>query len=249
MHKGRKHVHIPVVEDDDLVRDLLEVYLGGEDYRVTAVHNGSEMRAAISRSTPDLVLMDLRLPGDDGLMLTRYLREHHNVGIIILTARGNTADRVAGLECGADDYIVKPFAGRELLARIRSLLRRTTNVPRLSGLMIAESAICFHGCQPDPAAGRFRSAGGDEVALTYNETRLLEHLVRHSGRVMSRDELMTAVLQRAWDPCDRSIDVLVTRLRHKIEADPKRPRIIRTMRGSRYLVAADATDTPHTIAS
>src|SRR5262249_5142937 len=148
-----------------------------------------------------------------------------------------TTDRVAGLECGADDYIVKPFSERELLARIRSVLRRMS--PRLRRAAVSgesPEAICFHGCELDIAAGRIRTAEGGDVPLTNNEARLLEHMARHIGRVMSREDLMSAVLQRGWDPCDRSIDVLVTRLRQKIEADPKRPRMIRTMRGTGYVL-------------
>jgi DNA-binding response OmpR family regulator len=239
-----RNTHILVVEDDDLIRELVDVYLRTEGFQVSLARNGREMRAALATSPPDLVLMDLRLPGEDGLVLTRYLREHHNVGIIILTARGETTDRVAGLECGADDYVVKPFAERELLARIRSVLRRTPPRPRvrIAEIGTPQPAICFHGCELDTAAGCFRFADGGEVPLTNNEARLLEHMVRHIGRVLSREDLMAAVLNRDWDPYDRSIDVLVTRLRQKIEADPKRPRMIRTMGGTGYLLSADAAD-------
>ncbi|TAL00526.1 MAG: response regulator transcription factor [Rhodospirillaceae bacterium] len=239
-----QNTRILVVEDDDLIRDVVGIYLSNEGYQVTSARNGREMRAAVAATPPDLVLMDLRLPGEDGFMLTRYLREHHDVGIIILTARSETTDRVAGLECGADDYIVKPFAERELLARIRSVLRRIPRRPRppTAEIPVTHAAVCFHGCELDAVAGRFRSADGDEIPLTHNEARLLEHMVRHIGRVMSREDLMAAVLQRCWDPCDRSIDVLVTRLRQKIETDPKRPRIIRTMRGTGYLLSADSPD-------
>jgi len=237
-----RDIHILVVEDDDIIRDLVGVYLSAEGYQVTSARNGREMRGALANAAPDLVLMDLRLPGEDGFMLTRYLREHHDVGIIILTARSETTDRVAGLECGADDYIVKPFAERELLARIRSVLRRTPSRPRARATRTEsmQSGMCFHGCELDASAGRLRSANGAEIPLTTNEARLLEHMVRHIGRVMTREDLMAAVLHRRWDPCDRSIDVLVTRLRQKIETDPKRPRIIRTMRGAGYMLSADA---------
>lgn len=236
--------HILVVEDDDFVRGVVGIYLNDEGYRVTSVTNGREMRAALAAEPIDLVLMDLRLPGEDGFMLTRYLREHHDCGIIILTTRSETTDRVAGLECGADDYIVKPFAERELLARIRSVLRRTQtrHVVTASDTGSAQPAISFHGCWLDVGAGRFRSPSGSEIPLTNNEARLLEHLVRHIGTVMSREDLMAAVLQRGWDPCDRSIDVLVTRLRQKIELDPKRPTMIRTMRGTGYVLSPEAPD-------
>jgi two-component system phosphate regulon response regulator OmpR len=238
-----RNTHILVVEDDDLIRDVVSVYLTTEGYQVAHARNGREMRAAVAASPPDLVLMDLRLPGEDGFMLTRYLREHHDVGIIILTARGETTDRVAGLECGADDYIVKPFSERELLARIRSVLRRIPARVR-APVKVTDTtpALCFHGCELDMAAGRVRTAEGGDVPLTNNEARLLEHMARHIGRVMTREDLMAAVLQRGWDPCDRSIDVLVTRLRQKIEPDPKRPRMIRTMRGAGYVMSADGPE-------
>jgi two-component system phosphate regulon response regulator OmpR len=241
--------HILVVEDDDFVRDVVGIYLTEEGYRVTSVTNGREMRAALAADPAvDLVLMDLRLPGEDGFVLTRHLREHHACGIIILTTRSETTDRVAGLECGADDYVVKPFAERELLARIRSVLRRASN--RSGPATISRDttapgpgAVSFHGCMLDATVGKFRAPNGEEVPLTNNEARLLEYLVRHMGTVMSREDLMSAVLQRGWDPYDRSIDVLITRLRQKIELDPKRPTLIRTMRGQGYLLTAEATAT------
>jgi DNA-binding response OmpR family regulator len=245
MSDGSANYHILVVEDDDFVRGVVGIYLTDEGYRVTSVTNGREMRAAMAADPADLVLMDLRLPGEDGFVLTRYLREHHECGIIILTTRSETTDRVAGLECGADDYVVKPFAERELLARIRSVLRRMPKMTRPATVNDnngAAPAIAFHGCVLDTASGKFRSPKGEEVALTNNEARLLEHLVRHIGTVMSREDLMSAVLRRGWDPCDRSIDVLVTRLRQKIEVDPKRPTMIRTMRGAGYVMSADAPD-------
>ena len=237
--------HILVVEDDDFVRGVVGIYLNDEGYRVTSVTNGREMRVALTGECVDLVLMDLRLPGEDGFMLTRYLREHHDCGIIILTTRSETTDRVAGLECGADDYIVKPFAERELLARIRSVLRRTRTrrvVTASDSGTSAHPPISFHGCSLDVGAGKFRSPTGSEVPLTNNEARLLEHLARNIGTVMSREDLMAAVLQRGWDPCDRSIDVLVTRLRQKIELDPKRPTMIRTMRGTGYVLSPETQD-------
>jgi two-component system torCAD operon response regulator TorR len=236
--------HILVVEDDDFVRGVVRIYLSAEGYRVSEATDGEEMRTVLAREPVDLVLMDLRLPGEDGFVLTRFLREHHDCGIIILTTRAETTDRVAGLECGADDYVVKPFAERELLARIRSVLRRTG--PRRTALRKASActgpAITFHGCLLDMASGKFRASDGAEVPLTTNEARLLEHLARHMGTVLSREALMSAVLRRGWDPCDRSIDVLVTRLRQKIETDPKRPTMIRTMRGTGYVLSPDASD-------
>jgi two-component system, OmpR family, response regulator len=246
------NLHILVVEDDPFVREVLEIYLQGEGYRVTLARDGTEMRAALADNPVHLVIMDLRLPGEDGFALTRHLREQYSLGIIILTTRNETVDRVVGLECGADDYVTKPFEERELLARIRSVLRRTGALPDASPLaQPALSApgtpvgppqkLTFHGCTLDENAGLFRARDGAEQLLTGNECRLLAHLARTAGRVQSREGLMAAVLQKQWDPLDRGIDVLITRLRHKIETDPKKPAIIKTIRGTGYLLAVDSS--------
>jgi two-component system OmpR family response regulator len=245
-HTPTTQPHILVVEDDAFVREVLEVYLRAEGYHVTVASDGREMRNVLAEETIHLVIMDLRLPGEDGFALTRYLREQYAVGIIILTTRNETVDRVVGLECGADDYVTKPFEERELLARIRSVLRRTgaladnaaPPVRHVNGA--GPQGLIFHGCTLDERAGLFRARDGAETLLTGNECRLLAYLVRTAGQVQSREKLMAAVLQRMWDPLDRSIDVLITRLRHKIEADPKRPAIIKTIRGTGYLLSLEA---------
>ncbi len=238
-----KQPHILVVEDDAFVREVLEIYLKGEGYHVTLARDGKEMRNVLSSEPVHLVIMDLRLPGEDGFALTRYLREQHSVGIIILTTRNETVDRVVGLECGADDYVTKPFEERELLARIRSVLRRTGAVSDapMRPLSHAPQTLTFHGCTLDERAGLFRARGGAETLLTGNECRLLAYLVRSAGDVKSREDLMAAVLQKSWDPLDRSIDVLITRLRHKIETDSKRPVIIKTIRGTGYLLTLETS--------
>lgn len=241
--------HILVVEDDVFVREVLEVYLRAEGYQVTVASDGREMRSVLAEEAIHLVIMDLRLPGEDGFALTRYLREQYALGIIILTTRNETVDRVVGLECGADDYVTKPFEERELLARIRSVLRRTGALADTPGMRpgpaigstngVGPQSLAFHGCTLDERAGLFRARDGAETLLTGNECRLLAYLVRSTGQVQSREKLMAAVLQRMWDPLDRSIDVLITRLRHKIEADPKRPAIIKTIRGTGYLLSLE----------
>ena len=228
--------HILVVEDDAFVRDLLDIYLTNEGYRVTTAGNGAEMRACLASTPAQLVLMDVRLPGEDGFTLTRYLREQHNVAVIIITTRHETVDRVVGLECGADDYIIKPFEEREVLARIRSVLRRTLAAEKAQARIDQGGTLTFHGCVLDPETCTFRGSDNREQVLTGNEARLLAHLVRNAGHIQERDALMIAVLQRPWSPLDRSIDVLVTRVRQKIEADPKRPAIIKTVRGLGYIV-------------
>jgi DNA-binding response OmpR family regulator len=242
-----KNPHILVVEDDGYVREVLDIYLRGEGYRVTLARDGNEMRAILAAGPVHLVIMDLRLPGEDGFALTRYLREQYTVGIIILTTRNQTVDRVVGLECGADDYVTKPFEERELLARIRSVLRRIGALSEGAAPRHNESAttthiqpLSFHGCTLDERAGLFRGRDPDGTLLTGNECRLLAHLVRCAGQVQSREDLMAAVLRRQWDPLDRSIDVLITRLRAKIERDPKHPVIIKTIRGTGYLLVPDA---------
>ncbi len=241
--------HIVVVEDDPYMREVLEIYLTGEGYRVTVTTDGQEMRNVLASTPAQLVLMDLRLPGEDGFVLTRFLREQYKLGIIILTTRNDTVDRVVGLECGADDYVTKPFEERELLARIRSVLRRsgeiaTNGESQQSSLQNnanrTASQLTFHGCTLDEKTGHIRRPGGHVVELTGNECRLLAYLVRTMGSVQSREELMADVLMRVWDPMDRSIDVLITRLRHKIEDDPKSPVIIKTIRNKGYMLAEES---------
>ena len=238
--------HILVVEDDVFVREVLEVYLRAEGYQVTVASDGREMRSVLAEEAVHLVIMDLRLPGEDGFALTRYLREQYALGIIILTTRNETVDRVVGLECGADDYVTKPFEERELLARIRSVLRRVGALADSPAMRPGPSVngagpqnLAFHGCTLDERAGLFRARDGAETLLTGNECRLLAYLIRSAGHAQSREKLMAAVLQRMWDPLDRSIDVLITRLRHKIETDPKRPAIIKTVRGTGYLLSLE----------
>ncbi len=244
--EAARGIHILVVEDDQFVRQILEMYLNNEGYQVTLARDGDEMRAVLAAKPAQLVLMDVRLPGEDGFTLTRYLRAHYQVGIIILTTRHDTVDRVVGLECGADDYVTKPFEERELLARIRSVLRRTgtlgTSVAHAPAVAAAQAKrLSFQGCTLDEELSVFRGRDGKDVELTANECRLLAHLVRNARQVQSREALTAAVLQRQWDPLDRSIDVLITRVRAKIELDPKRPTLIKTIRGTGYVVMPEAS--------
>lgn len=229
---------ILIVEDDPFVRDILDIYLTGEGYRVATAGSGREMRERLAERPVDLVLMDIKLPGEDGFALTRYLRSHHKVGIIIITTRHETVDKVVGLECGADDYVIKPFEEREVLARIRSVLRRVCDQAAstaAAGGPPSANRLSFHGMILDPDNG-FLQANGHSQTLTGHECRLLAHLVRHAGEPQDREALMTQVLRRAWSPLDRSIDVLITRLRQKVEADPRHPAVIKTVRGTGYVV-------------
>lgn len=228
---------ILIVEDDVFVRDVLDIYLTAEGYQVATAGSGREMRDRLAAQPVDLVLMDVKLPGEDGFTLTRYLRSHHKVGIIIITTRHETVDRVVGLECGADDYVIKPFEEREVLARIRSVLRRLGEQSGPERTVPNGKRLAFHGMTLDPDNG-FLQAKGHDLTLTGHECRLLAHLVRHAGQPQGREELMTQVLQRPFSPLDRSIDVLITRLRQKVETDPRHPAVIKTVRGTGYVVPA-----------
>jgi two-component system phosphate regulon response regulator OmpR len=227
---------ILIVDDDADVRRMLAEYLGGHGYAVTAVGDGRAMNAQLQRELPDLVLLDLGLPGDDGITLARQLRAHHNVGIIMVTASSEPVDRIVGLEVGADDYIAKPFDPRELRARIKSVLRRL-QVPATTagGAAPSNRRVPVGRCQLDLAARALFDHKGAEVPLTAMEFELLKAFIDHPNQVLSRDRLLTLSRDRAWEPFDRSIDIRITRLRRKIEDDPENPRAIRTVRGAGYM--------------
>ena len=235
----KKPVSILVVDDDQRLCDLLRRYLRGEGYRVITALNGEQMRRHIEQGVPDLVLLDLMLPGEDGLMLAKELRVHKELGIIILTAKGETVDRIVGLEIGADDYISKPFDNRELLARIRSVLRRLSLVSGVSGEgKSTKSVACFSDWTLDLASHELVSPQGDHIHLTSNEFKLLSIFVKSSNRILNRDQLLELLTEREWTPDDRSVDVLVGKLRKKIEQDHLNPVLIKTIRGAGYLFTA-----------
>lgn len=225
--------HIAIVDDDPLLRGRLGKFLEREGFRATAMGDGAELRAFLERATPDLVIMDLQLPGEDGLSLTRYLREHTEIPVLILTGKGETIDRVVGLEMGADDYLAKPFSLRELLARLKIILRRTTPGRNVR----ASERYRFGSWTIDLAAVDLCADDGTSANLTTAEFKLLETFVRNPGRTLSRDRLVEAMSDRSWGPMDRSIDLHISHLRKKIEADPKKPELIKTVRGFGYLFA------------
>jgi two-component system phosphate regulon response regulator OmpR len=242
-----------VVDDDTAVRELLVEYLGDQGFVVRAVGDGAAMRAAIEEELPDLVLLDLRLPGEDGLTLARRLRETVDVGIVMVTASGDVIDRVVGLEMGADDYIAKPFDPRELLARVRSVLRRLqARAPDDAAAHAAAPAHVssparprtrFGRCEVDLEARRMfdLAAGGEEVPITAMEYDLLRVFLANPNRVLSRDQLLMHTRNREWEPFDRSIDIRIGRLRRKVEPDPKaEPRCIRTVRNGGYMYIPEA---------
>jgi len=228
--------HVLVVDDDAEIRNLLRAYLEKNGYRVTTVADGRGMWAALEPGQIHIVVLDLMLPGDDGLTLCRNLRARSTVPVIMLTARGEETDRIVGLEMGADDYLAKPFNPRELLARIKSVLRRSRALP--DNLQPATArTIHFAGWALDLAARNLVSPAGTIVALSGTEFRLLSIFLAHPNRVLNRDQLIDLMLSRDALPFDRSIDVQVSRLRHRLGEDAKEPVIIKTVRGEGYVLS------------
>ncbi len=232
--------HILVVDDDPDLLELLRSYLGSNGFSVAVAADGVAMRTELAVRAPDAIVLDLMLPGEDGLSLTRALRVSSQVPILMLSARGEELDRVIGLEVGADDYLAKPFGPRELLARLRALLRRGQTpvvVPQS-----AEPALARFGPYQLDTLGHRLFKDGVELSLTSAEYDLLAALVAHPNRVLSRDTLVDMLRGYDRDPFDRSIDNRVTRLRRKIEADPAAPTYIRTVRGEGYLFNPKGSD-------
>ena len=225
--------HLLIVDDDAEIQALVERYFSLQGFRVSTAGDGAAMRAALADADIDIVLLDLGLPREDGFELTRYLREHWKGAIIIITGRGESVDRVVGLELGADDYVTKPFDLRELLARVRSVLRRVAPAEASPG---ADAQVVeFAGFRLDVQARRLFGRDGGEIALTTGEFELLQVFLGAAGRVLSRDQLINQVHGRDAGPFDRSIDVQVGRLRRKIERDAANPELIKSVRGAGYL--------------
>ena len=232
--------HILIVDDDAEIRRLLGDYLRRNGLRTTAVADGKAMWSALETERIDLVVLDLMLPGEDGLTLCRRLRADSDLPVIMLTARGDETDRIVGLEMGADDYVPKPFSPRELLARIKVVLRRSRSLPR--NLRPEEARLMrFAGWTLDTAARNLLSPDGVVVALSGAEYRLLRVLLTHPNRVLSRDQLMDLTRGREAAPFDRSIDVQVSRLRQRLGDDPKDPALIKTVRGEGYVLATQVS--------
>jgi two-component system, OmpR family, response regulator len=232
-------IHIAVVDDEVDITELLSGYLKGHGYRVSALNSGAALMTLMAADPPELVLLDLGLPGEDGLAIARRLREHWRCGLVIVSGRGDAVDKVVGLEVGADDYVTKPFDLRELLARIKAVTRRLVPVaapPLPAGA--ARTRWRFGRWQLDTAARRLCSSDGEEVALTSGEFDLLTVFVKNPGRVLSRDFVLELTRHRDAAPFDRTIDVQVGRLRKKIEADPEDPQIIKSVRGAGYILVA-----------
>jgi len=243
-YKGHMNAreHILIVDDDPEIRHLLVAYLERNGLRATAVVDGRQMWRALDDGRFDIIVLDLMLPGDDGLVLCRNLRARSSIPIIMLTARDEETDRIVGLEMGADDYLAKPFSPRELLARIKAILRRT----RMPAPSETERARCFYfaGWTLDSVLRHLRSPQDVVVPLSGAEFRLLTVFLERPNRVLSRDSLLDLSREREAVPFDRSIDVLVSRLRHRLGDDGKDPRIIKTVRGEGYVFAAAVTLEP-----
>ncbi len=224
-----------VVDDDPALRELLRDYLSVSGFRVDEADGGEQMRQRMAHAAPDVVVLDIMLPGEDGLSLARTLRSQSNLPILMLSARGDEIDRVVGLEVGADDYLAKPFSPRELLARLRALLRRaaTTTLTAQTQADAAQHASFGPYVLDDVARRLFR--GEAEVPINGAEFELLSVFVKHPNRVLSRDDLISWLKGYERDAFDRSIDVRVTRLRRRIEADAAHPQYVRTIRGEGYL--------------
>jgi DNA-binding response OmpR family regulator len=231
--------HVLVVDDDPDVRELVAEYLGKNDMRVSAACSGREMFELFDREAIDLVLLDLKLPGEDGMQLARSLHERATVPIVLLTGRNEEADRVMGLELGADDYVTKPFSPRELLARVRAVMRRYQVQATLPERDNTRRAFRFSGWELNLRTRRLLTPNGNSVVLSNGEFSLLNALCRAPQRVLTRDQLLSISRLHEAEVYDRTIDVQIRRLRLKIEADNAHPVLIVTERGAGYRLASD----------
>lgn len=231
--------HILVVDDDRDIRELVTDYLNKSGYRATGAANGKAMWSVLQGHHVDLIVLDIMLPGDDGLILCRQLRSHsqQNIPVLMLTARTDDSDRILGLEMGADDYLVKPFVARELLARIKAILRRTRALPPNLQITEAGRLIAFGDWQLDTSARHLLDNDGTIVALSGAEYRLLRVFLDHPQRVLNRDQLLNLTQGRDAELFERSIDLLVSRLRQRLREDAREPAYIKTVRSEGYVLS------------
>lgn len=225
--------HIIVVDDEPGIRDMVAEYLGGQGFQVSTAADAESFRQLHAERPADLVILDVNMPGEDGLSLARWLRGRSKIGIVMLTAAGDVVDRIVGLEIGADDYLPKPFDLRELRARIKTVLRRLADIQPLADG--GDAVIRFGGTYLNLTSRRLYDAAGKEIPLTAMEFDLLAAFAKHPDRVLSRDQLLDMAHHHHWEPFDRSIDIRIARLRRKIEVDPAHPEVIKTVRGAGYL--------------
>lgn len=235
--------HVLVVDDDAEIARMLSRYLEGHGLKVTLADSGARLRAVLDASSVDAILLDLGLPDADGLSLVRELRDRWHGPLIVVSGRGDAVDRVVGLELGADDYVAKPFDLRELLARIRSVLRRAPAVATATASAQAAGVLEFAGLRLEISSRRLVGRDGGDIELTTGDFDLLVAMLRRPNQVLSRDQLMNATHGREPGPFDRAIDMQVNRLRRKIESDPAHPAIIKSVRGAGYLLAVQVHKT------
>jgi len=234
--------HIVVVDDEEDVRATLHEYLSCQGFKVTALDGAAPLRELVEADEPiDVAILDITMPGEDGLSLARYLRERTGVAIIMVTASGETVDRIVGLEVGADDYIPKPVDPRELLARIRAVLRRTSAPGKGASQGDGETEmIAFGQCRLDLDGHKLYDEDGTPITLKAMEFDLLKAFAERPNRVLSRNQLLELAHDRGWEPFDRSIDIRIARIRRKIERDPGKPQVIKTVRGAGYVFSPGA---------
>lgn len=226
---------IMICDDERDVREMLEEYLSKRGYGIVAVGNSDELQAALAERQVDLILLDINMPGQDGLTTLRALRTDNQVPVVMLTAASEVIDKIVGLEMGADDYLSKPVDLRELEARIKAVLRRATETAAKAAPGGQTSTAPFGDFTLDLTAAKLLNAEGTEVPLTAMEFNLLSLFARNRGRVLNRDQILEQAHDRSWDPFDRSIDIRISRLRRKIEPNPQKPQIIKTVRGIGYI--------------
>ncbi len=243
MQTSYSPAHILIVEDDLASRSLLVSYFENEGYRVSETDQADDLHQRIEQEGIDLILLDISLPGKDGLTVTRELRAASRVGIILVTSKGDEIDRIVGLELGADDYVTKPFNPRELLVRAKNLLWRiqTGSAETQDSPIVRTGSKGYHfeGWHLDPFKRLLTSPDGLQERLPEGEFKLLQTLAEHPGQVLSRDQLMDAIHDREWTPNDRSVDVLIGRLRRKLGDNPSNPQLILTAHGAGYMFAGD----------
>lgn len=228
-----------IVADDPLIRERLQAWLSLEGYEVDCAATAELAETFLTRQTVDVVMLDIRLPGKDGLTLTRELRVRSEVGIILITGRDDEIDRIVGLEYGADDYVIKPLNPRELVSRAKNLIRRVRHAQSAQPVVAVSTPVKhFADWALDTDRRRLIDPAGSETLLTHGEYQLLSVFLRNSGHTLSRDQLMDQIRNREWMPTDRSIDVLVGRLRRKLHDDPAEPELIITIHGTGYLFTA-----------
>lgn len=225
--------HVLVCDDEADLREMLSEYLGKRGYRVTLAADAAELRAALAKAPPDIILLDINMPGEDGLSVLKSLDPEAAPPVVMLTAAGEVVDRIIGLEMGADDYLAKPVDLRELAARIKAVLRRRVAAEAVP--LSERKRFRFGKAWLDIEAARLTGEDGTDIPLTSMEYNLLKLFARNQGRVLNRDQILEGAHDRSWDPFDRSIDIRISRIRKKIEVNPQKPVVIRTVRGEGYI--------------